>query len=100
MRCFYVMVHGRLHWNAGANGRSLCIEQPAGFYCHRYIFASDPMAAREKAFDSVTKNFDAQTGWLSDKTVSLTLEAEEIVSASFMKGFLPTNQGHTFYSAE
>ena len=100
MQCFHVLVHGRLRWNARADGRDPSVEQPAGFYCHRYVFASDAGSARAKAFESVTANLDAQTGWLGDQAASLTLEAEDVSRASLVRGFLPANRGHTFYDDE
>lgn len=97
MQCFHVLVHGRLRWAAKAPDGDQSVGQPAGFFCHRYVFASDAASASDKAFESVTTNLEAQTGWLGDKTASLTLEAEDVSRVSLVRGFLNANRGHTFY---
>ena len=76
------------------------MDQPAGFYCHRYVFASNSMAATQKAFDSVSANLDQQTGWLRNQAVALELEAEEISRVSLLKAFSAVNRGHTFYGRD
>jgi len=95
MRCYYVMVHGSLNWvgAAPAEGGS----QPRGFYCHRYVLASDEQSATDIAFERVRLNLDRSFGWLSDDSVVLTMEVEEIRTAPFRKLLKPDNRGHTFY---
>ena len=39
MRCYYVLVHGTLHWNVAPPADD--VARPRGFYCHRYVLASD-----------------------------------------------------------
>ena len=99
MRCFYVLVHGRLHWLVEPTELDRDVGQPAGFYCHRYVLASDPKIATRKAFNSVSANLDQQTGWLRDDVARLELDAEEVVQSSFLKAFLADNRGHTFYES-
>jgi len=98
MRCYYVLIHGRLNW---APGRSpvdeLGASVPQGFYCHRFVFASDEDAAIERAFRRVRLNLDEVTGWLRDEFATLNLEAEKIAIAPVYKLLLPTNRGHSFY---
>lgn len=100
MQCFYVLLHGRLAWNANATDRGQKAEQPVGLYCHRYVLASDREKAVQKAIDSASADLDNQTGWLRNRIIVLRWEAEEISNASFFKAFLPTNRGHTFYDKE
>lgn len=100
MRCFYVLVHGRLRWFIAPSEDDRDVSQPAGLYCHRYVLASDRRAATRKACDSVFANLDSRTGWMRDGIVELELEAEEVLQASFLKAFLPVNRGHTFYDRE
>ena len=100
MRCFYVLVHGRLRWLVGPTDLEGDVDQPAGLYCHRYVLASDRKAATQRAFDSVSANLDRQTGWLRDQAVELELEAEEVSQTSLLKAFSPVNRGHTFYESD
>ncbi len=100
MRCFYVLIHGRLRWLADPRKKDQEISQPAGLYCHRYVLASDSQSASKKACDSVFANLDSQTGWLREDIAELDLEVEEVVEASFLKAFFPVNRGHTFYESE
>ena len=100
MRCFYVLVHGRLRWLTELTELDEDVEQPAGFLCHRFVLASNPNEAMRKAFKSVSSNLDRQTGWLRNHTAELKLEAEEVTTASLINAFLPANRGHTFYERE
>jgi hypothetical protein len=98
MRCFYVLVHGRLNWDPALPApREPDESRPVGFYCHRYVLASDDDEAVEKAFRRVRKNLDGQTGWLTRRVVELGLEAEEITNAPLQRLLKPDNRGHTFY---
>lgn len=99
MRCFYVLVHGKLNWceepafaEADPDGT-----RPSGFYCHRYVLASGGDEAGEKALRRVHENLDAQTGWMRDGLATLDLEAEEVDQAPMRKLVKPDNRGHTFY---
>ena len=100
MRCFYVLVHGRLRWLVEPTALEGDVDQLVGLYCHRYVLASDPKAAIQRAFESVSTNLDRQTGWLRDHAVKLELEVEEVARATLLKAFLPVNRGHTFYSSD
>ncbi|HEX7851931.1 MAG TPA: hypothetical protein VF485_19520 [Sphingomonas sp.] len=101
MRCFYVLVHGRLVWLARPDpSDGLAAENPHGFYCHRYVLGADESAAKTKAFERVRTNFDRQLGWLSRGWVTLALEADEIARAPLSKIVRPDNPGHTFYYAD
>lgn len=101
MRCFYVLVHGKLDWTTkppqSDDADSL---RPAGFYCHRFVLAPDEEGAAEKAFRRVRDNLDKQTGWLSEGAANLQLEAEEVDEAPVHKLLKPDNRGHTFYEEE
>lgn len=97
MRCFHILIHGRLRWAVDLVEGDTEVEQPDGFYCQRYVLASDQHMAISKAMKSVSSNLDDQTGWLSDKTAELVMEAEEVSQASYMMAFKPINRGHTFY---
>lgn len=102
MRCYYVLIHGRLGWSAAStsNGEGAITSQPLGFYCHRYVLASSIQAAQETAFNRVRNNLDRQTGWLAAKLIRLELSAEEITPAPFHRLLKPDNLGHTFYDEE
>jgi hypothetical protein len=95
MRCYYVLVHGTLAWNAASSSED--VSQLRGFYCHRYVLATDKGRAAEIAFERVRSNLDKQSRWLSNGDARLTLEAEEVYTAPFRKLLKPDNRGHTFY---
>lgn len=97
MRCFWVLVHGQLQWSVPMAGSDSDVSQPEGFYCHRFVLASDPSIAAQKAFASVSANLDRQTGWLRNGVAKLDLEAEEVVQSALIQAFRPDNRGHTFY---
>lgn len=98
MRCYYVLVHGRLHWNAAPPSDD--VSQPRGFYCHRYVLASDEESAVKIAFGRVRANLDSNGRWLSDGSAALDLEAEEISKAPIYRLLKPDNRGHTFYEQD
>lgn len=95
MRCFYVLVHGKLEWHRAAAPEDEL--QPRGFYCHRYVLATDEAEAREKAFRRVSHSFEKQTGWTGKGIAHLKLEAAEVTPASVHKLLKPDNLGHSFY---
>ena len=99
MRCYYVLVEGRLEWLQPRHDTDSSSERfrPAGFYCHRYVLASSPEAARDVAFRKVRANLDSQTGWLKTAAVRLELVADEIARAASYRLLLPDNRGHIFY---
>lgn len=98
MRCFFILVHGRLSWPAepalAADPEAF---RPLGFYCHRYVLASDVDQAKEKAFRRVRNNLEKQTGWVSKNSARLEFEAEEVTDAPMHKLLKRDNRGHTFY---
>ena len=97
MRCFYVLVHGKLEW--ASEPIEADVLQPAGFYCYRYVLASGYEDAAEKACNRVRKNLEKQTGWLERGAAKLTLEAEELEQAPVHK-LLERNAGHAFYEID
>ena len=99
MRCFYILVHGKLRWNVAAPDDPDCY-QPRGFYCHRYVLASDEDDAIRKALKRVRENLDKGGGWLSRGEAILDLEADEVSSAPLHKLLKPDNRGHAFYEEE
>jgi hypothetical protein len=99
MRCFYVLVHGKLTWGVDRLGSSEG-DAPAGFYCHRYILAQTEADAMEKAFGRVRDNLDAQTSWLREGLARLVMDAEELAVAPMYNLLKPENRGHTFYAAD
>ena len=96
MRCFYVLVHGALEWPTNHLEDEEAFT-PAGFYCHRYVFASSYEEAAEKAFRSVRKNLEKQTAWIGQGVAKLTLEAQELKPAPLRKLLARRNRGHAFY---
>lgn len=98
MRCFYVLVQGHISWPEDA-GSSVEPEdeRPAGFYCHRYVLASTANAAETKALQRVRENLEHE--WMQ-RGGSVELEVEEVSAAPLLKGFLPDNRGHSFYSSD
>lgn len=98
MRCYYVFIHGSLHWNVAPPSGD--INQPQGFYCHRYVLASDEENAARKAFSRVRANLDRGGRWLSDGSATLTLEADEVCRAPIHGLLKPGNRGHTFYDED
>jgi hypothetical protein len=101
MRCFHVLVHGRLKWGSGstqADGDAS--DRPNGFFCHRYVLASDQEVARASAFSRVRKDLEKQTGWISGGLADLHLDAEEVTPAPMLKLLKPDNLGHTFYGGD
>jgi hypothetical protein len=99
MRCFYVLVHGRLNWPSGAPSPDdhPGAKRPLGFFCHRYVLARNEEEARKAAFRQVRQNLDKQTGWLSAGAATLDLQAEEAATAPMHKLLMPDNNGHSFY---
>lgn len=102
MKCYYVLVHGRLVWSTmppppDRDGETF---QPAGFYCHRYVLASSIRNAQDAAFRRVRENLDRQRGWIKAKAVKLELAAEETTPAHIYHLMKPDNRGHTFYEQE
>lgn len=101
MRCFDVLVHGRIHWlDAGHSDAAPCASRPAGLYCHRYVLASNADHAQEKAIHRVRENLEHQTGWMSEGRAWVEFIVEEVASAPLFNGFLTDNRGHTFYAGE
>jgi hypothetical protein len=102
MRCFYVLVHGRLRWrqesDSGENDPAAT--RPLGFYCHRYVLASGEGQAEAAAFRRVRENLEKQTGWIGSRQAALDLEAEELTTAPMYKLLRPDNRGHSFYLDE
>lgn len=99
MRCFYVLVHGTLSWRAelAATKSALVETRPLGFYCHRYVLASNEGEAAAVAIRRVRENLEKQTGWIGAGLAALELEAEELTIAPMHKLLKPDNRGHTFY---
>jgi hypothetical protein len=95
MRCFYVLVGGKLTWDVDRSA-SLEGETPAGFFCPRYVLAQTEADAVEKAFRRVRDKLDKQGGWLSGGLARLTLEAEESTPAPMHK-LLNPESGFIFY---
>jgi hypothetical protein len=98
MRCYYVLVHGRFHWNAAPTSDD--VSQPRGFYCDRYVLASDEECAIQIAFGQVRANLYSDSRWLSDGSATLDLEAEEIFKAPIYRLLKADNRGHTFYEQD
>jgi len=101
MRCYYVLVHGSLDWLPEHSARDeFGATKPAGFYCHRYILASNKAGAIDTAFRRVRENIDREMGWLRDGLATVEFEAEEVTAAPMHKLLKPDNRGHTFYTKE
>ena len=100
MRCFYVLVHGRLTWSPEAPNTVENWNLPAGFYCHRYVLAAHDEQAIDKAFLSVRENLDQQTTWLTRGLATVDLKAEEVDPQPPYKLLKRVNRGHTFYAAD
>lgn len=98
MRCFYVLVHGKLDWIADSPEPG--IDRPPGFYCYRYVLALAEQSARRTAFRRVRENLDRQTGWIANGLARLELEAEEVRPAPIHKILFPDNRGHSFYEGD
>lgn len=98
MRCFFVLVHGKLDWLVEASEPD--IDQSPGFYCYRYVLAANSEAAKMAAFRRVRKNLDQKTGWMTNGLARLELEAEEVRLAPIFKALIPDNRGHVFYERE
>ena len=97
MRCFYVLVHGRLTWQTDAPSGNSETDRPTGFYCHRYVLASDAQVARELAFSPVAKNLEKRTGWIGAGLATVEFDAEELIPAPMHNVLKPDDRGHTFY---
>jgi len=101
VRCYYVLVHGRLDW---VEARSALDQfgamKPRGFHCHRYVLASDRAGAVEAALRRVEENLDRKMGWLKNGLATVELEAEEVATAPIRKLLKPDNRGHSFYERD
>ena len=102
MRCYYVLVHGKLNWRTEPFPTDDNPEafRPIGFCCHRYVLASGSDEATDAAFRRISLNLEKQTGWISTGLATLDLEAEEVTIAPMHKLLKPDNRGHTFYSQD
>ena len=101
VRCFYVLVHGKLRWRTEpAITDDPDDFRPTGFYCHRYVLASDRDGARDKVFRRVREDLEQQTGWVRNGLATVDLEAEEVADAAMHKLLKPDNRGHTFYNED
>ena len=82
MQCFYVLVHGTLRWSATEPATDeVGVNQPDGFWCHRYVLADDEERAEAKAFRRVLDNLDREFGWLSTGAALVNLNAEQVSNA-------------------
>lgn len=98
-RCFYVQVHGTLHWGSESlHNKELFT--PAGFICHRYVLASGYEDATERAFRRVRQNLQRHTQWLQSGLAVLDLEAEEVRPAPLSRLLRRGNRGQVFYDEE
>ena len=102
MRCFYVLIHGRISWieKASEGDREPDVDRPTGFYCHRYVLASDESQAEAAASERARENLEKQTGWIGCGYIALDLEAEGVAPAPLLKLLRPDNCGHSFYREE
>ena len=101
MRCYFVLVHGRLEWELERSpGDQFGAVKPAGFYCHRYVLAANESAAAEIALRRVQQNLDSQTAWLRDGFATVELDAERVNAAPLHKLLKPDNRGHSFYERD
>jgi hypothetical protein len=101
MRCFYVLVHGKLQWHASQGATdAIGVDQPAGFWCHRYVLAADENSAENKAIRRVSDNLERVFGWLSNGAATVDLEVAEVSVAPARKLIKPDNKGHTFYAEQ
>ena len=101
MRCYYVLVRGDLDWVSDPSATDeFGATRPAGFYCHRYVLATDEAKAAKTAFERVRANLDSQMGWLRNGLATVDLEAEKISTAPMHKLPKPDNRGHTFYAED
>jgi hypothetical protein len=98
MRCYYVLIHGKLNWALADADSEL--GRPDGFYCHRFVLARTGAHAAEKAFRRVRENLDRQTGWFHRGLAELTPEAGDLRLAPMHKLLMAENLGHTFYKGE
>lgn len=97
MRCYYVFVHGKLTWKLALTSDENN-SRPHGFFCHRFVLASNEQLAMEIAFARVRANFRKQNRWLINGSAILDLEAAEIHPAPIYNLLKPDNRGHSFYA--
>ena len=97
MKCYHVVVHGRLDWADSLHPAEGDVVQPAGFYSHRHVLASTVQRAEEVALRKVRARLADRTDWLQTKAATLTLEAAEVSAAPFHQ-FLKPAGGFAFYS--
>jgi hypothetical protein len=101
VRCYYILVHGRLDWVSGRSAKDeFGAMKPAGFHCHRYVLAPHEAGAVETAFRRIRENLDGQTGWLRGGLAKVTLEAERVAPAPLLKLLKREDRGHTFYERD
>jgi hypothetical protein len=91
MRCFHVMVHGRMD-TAGPERKQ---SQATPFFVNRWVLASNDEAAASRAFASVRRELKRK-GFDPDE---VALEVEEISVASWAT-ILQPKQGFVFYEDE
>jgi hypothetical protein len=98
MQCYYVFVNGEFDWKVAPFDEEMW--QPRGFYCHRFVLASNEQKAAQIAFERIRKNLERTAPWLTAGSASLRLEVDEICPAPFYKLLKPDNKGHTFYDED
>ena len=96
MRCFYVLVHGKLEWPPDHLDDQEMFT-PTGFYCHRYVLAKGYEEAADRAFRLIRKTLERQTGWIGQGSAKLTLEAHELKPAPLHKLFRRGRKVSDFY---
>ena len=96
MRCYFVFVHGQLDWITAPSSEP-DTSQPLGFYCWRYVLAKNEGDATKIAFKRVREHLDRSSRWLSNNHARLTLEADDVQTASITKLLKPDNRGFAFY---
>ncbi len=97
MRCFFVLVHGKLEWGFDAAPNET---QPAGFVCPRYVLAGGETRAQEIATLNVQRTAERRFSWLSNGETRLSLSVDEILPARLYKLLWPLSQSFVFYEKE
>ena len=93
MRCYQVLVHGKLEWRVPSSTPDET--QPRGLYCTRHVLARSELQAAQKACANVTRALDRK---LSGAARS-TCVADDIAPAQLWK-LLARNPGLVFYNDE
>lgn len=100
MRCYRVLVHGRIcRADADPDGHSELV-QPKGFYANRYVLAATEQGAANRALGLVRKDMADRDALVRAGKKQLSVSVVEVDRANIASILKPINKGYSFYIAD